>query len=331
MSEPSAGTVEVLLATYNGAAYLQQQLDSLLSQTYDDWRLLVRDDGSADRTVQIVERFRERHPDRVELLRDDDPRLGHVGNFSRLLERSRARYAAFCDQDDVWEPDKLALCMDRMRALERRHDSAAPLLVFTDLSVVDAQLEPIFDSFWELSGLRPGRDMQLGRLLQQNLVTGCTTFFNRALAERAAPIPSTADHHDWWLALVARASGHLEPVARQTVRYRQHGDNLVGARRAPLPLLPVRAALSYLVNLRARKEGLARRFGQAEDLLERLQGQLTRHDREQISAFLRAGEVGVLRRAGIALHHGLMPRGWSSKLSYVLFASSRSVRQPHRG
>jgi len=324
--EPAPATVEILLATYNGAAFLEEQLDSLLAQSYRDWRLLIRDDGSTDATPRIVEAFRQRHPDRVKLLRDADRRLGHVGNFSRLLERSRASHVALCDQDDVWEPDKLSLSLARMRALELRHGSKTPLLVFTDLVVVDARLSTLFESFWALSGSRPLRGIRLGRLLQQNVVTGCTAVLNRALVDRAVPIPATAVHHDWWLGLVALTSGQVEPLEHRTVRYRQHGHNAVGSRRRPRARIPLRAALRYLANLSAKKERLMQRFEQAAALLERYRDDLTPRDRTVLAAYLRSAEVSALRRAGIALRHGLMPRGWTSQLAYTLHGSSRRWR-----
>src|SRR5262245_40587271 len=114
-------TIDILLATYNGAAYLAEQLDSIEAQTHPNWRLIARDDGSTDGTLAVIETFRARHSEKVVVLRDEDGNIGLVQNFSRLMEASTAPYAAFCDQDDVWLPEKLSLCLERMRDLEAEH------------------------------------------------------------------------------------------------------------------------------------------------------------------------------------------------------------------
>src|SRR5262245_27039344 len=134
MTSPASAadsTIDILLATYNGATYLEEQLASIEAQTHPNWRLISRDDRSADGTPDILARFQNLHPDNVTILRDDDGNLGLVQNFSRLMETSTSPYAAFCDQDDVWMPEKLSLCLERMRDLEAKHGPDKPLLVFT--------------------------------------------------------------------------------------------------------------------------------------------------------------------------------------------------------
>ncbi len=116
MASGTVGNVDILLATYNGAAFLEAQLDSILAQTHKNWRLVIRDDGSTDKTPEILEAFWTRHPDKANVLRDADGDLGLVQNFSRLLEHVSAQYAAFCDQDDVWKPEKQELSLQKIRA-----------------------------------------------------------------------------------------------------------------------------------------------------------------------------------------------------------------------
>jgi len=192
--------IDILLATYNGAAFLEAQLESVVAQTHGDWRLIARDDGSTDRTPEILSAFQARHPGKVEILADGDGNLGLVRNFSRLLEHSDAPYAAFCDQDDVWIPEKLELSLAKMRELEREHGGDVPLLVFTDLEVVDEGLRVIDSSFWKYQKLDPKGGRCFSRLLVMNVVTGCSALANRSLARIAAPVPSQARVHDWWMA-----------------------------------------------------------------------------------------------------------------------------------
>ena len=277
--------VDILLATYNGAAFLEAQLDSILAQTHKNWRLVIRDDGSMDKTPEIIEAFRARHREKVVILEDEAGNLGLVQNYSRLLEHAGAVYVALCDQDDVWKPEKLELSLQKMRALEAEHGADKPLLVFTDLTVVDEDLRIIHPSFWRYQGLRPERCNSLNRLLLQNVVTGCTALMNRTLVERSVPLPAEAVVHDWWVALVAAAFGVAGYVAQPTVLYRQHGENLIGAESAHLFNLPARAYRG-LRHYDTRKRGIFASFGQAAALYTKYSKELSLDDKKTIAYFL---------------------------------------------
>jgi glycosyltransferase involved in cell wall biosynthesis len=230
-SQPKGLLIDILLATFQGGAFLSEQLDSLFAQTCQDFRIVVRDDGSTDDTMAILQKYAAHRPGRIEVLPPDGQRLGASGSFARLLGVSQAPYRMFCDQDDVWMSDKVAVSLTAMHDLERDKGSHTPLLVSTDLKVVNEELQVISDSFWGYQRIHPERLKRLSRVLVQNFATGCTVMLNRALADLALPIPAEAIMHDWWLALVASRFGKAQPLARATVLYRQHGRNDVGARR----------------------------------------------------------------------------------------------------
>ncbi|UFP95970.1 glycosyltransferase family 2 protein [Gloeobacter morelensis] len=222
-------TVEILLATYNGEPFLAEQLDSLRAQTWSDWQLQVRDDGSQDGTLTILKHYCGLDP-RIVLVEPDGRRLGACGSFAELLQRSRADYLMFCDQDDRWWPQKIATTLEAMRTAERTR-SRCPVLVHSDLAVVDAQMRPLSPSFWKYQSLDPHR-ARLQHLLVQNVVTGCATMINAPLRALALPIPvAAAVMHDWWLALVAAAFGQIASIERPLVDYRQHQRNRLGAKR----------------------------------------------------------------------------------------------------
>lgn len=221
-------TVQVLLATFNGAPHVGALLDSVLAQTLPGVRILTRDDGSSDDTPSIVEAYARRHPDRIQRLENGPPSGSAMGNFARLIDAADAPYIAFADQDDIWLPHKLALALDRMRAAEAKAGQGVPVLVHTDLTVVDGDLAPVAPSYWGLQGTDPLRRCGLADLLAENVVTGCAMLANRALVELARPVPAEAVMHDWWLALHAAAFGRLVPVAEPTLLYRRHGGNAVG-------------------------------------------------------------------------------------------------------
>jgi len=159
--------------------------------------------------------------------------IGVIQNFNALASASKAEYLAFADQDDVWEPDKLAVQMDLMLLMEKRFGPKTPILVHSDLAVCDAQMRIIAPSLWRFQRLNPAVK-DFSRLLVQNNITGCTVVINKALKERAFPVPQDAVVHDWWLALVASAVGRIGYVSRPLVRYRQHGGNQLGAVQSDL-------------------------------------------------------------------------------------------------
>ena len=214
--------VTVLLATYNGADFLQAQLHSLRDQVGVSWRLLWRDDGSNDDTAAIMEAFARELPACLDRACDHPGRIG-AGASYHLLARLAPRECAiaFCDQDDVWLPTKLAR---GMAALAQVRDGVPALYCARQL-LVNAELRPLGKS------LRMQRAPVFPMALAQNLATGCTVMLNPAAADllRAAP-PPPGTLHDWWsYLLVSGAAGQVIVDDVPVVLYRQHGRNLIGA------------------------------------------------------------------------------------------------------
>jgi glycosyltransferase involved in cell wall biosynthesis len=220
--------VDVLLATYNGQRFLPSLLDSLLAQNFNEFSILARDDCSDDSTPQILAEYAAKFPGRIKILPPPQQRSGPCANFAALLASTAADFVFLCDQDDVWLPDKMAVTYAAMERLVARHGPLCPLLVHTDLVVVDAELEPLSTSSYRYVGLDPQRNA-LGELLLGNVATGCTILMNRPLYEAARPIPHVALMHDHWITQVAAAVGHIEFLDEATILYRQHGANAVGA------------------------------------------------------------------------------------------------------
>jgi len=222
----------IVLATFNGADYLHQQLDSLLAQTESDWNLLIRDDGSTDATLAIIQQYVQKDR-RIELLTDNRGAAAGsaLGNFAILLGAALnkgADYIFCCDQDDIWDPRKLGLVLGRLKQLEGK--SRAPSLVHHDLAVVSDDLDPIADSFISLMNISPGDQLNPQRLISRNEITGCAMACNHALLKLAVPVPGQAVMHDWWLGLFAGFFGRLAFMPQQLVKYRQHDNNAIGAK-----------------------------------------------------------------------------------------------------
>ena len=176
--ETSAETV-ILLGTYNGEPFLKEQVDFILGQSYSDWILLIHDDGSTDRTVRIIKEYTRRYPGKIVFV-DDRIVLGSaVKNFSHLVEIARKdfdfKYLSFSDQDDVWLPEKLEKSIKRMRELEEKYGKDIPLLVYTDLKVVNKKLNLTSLSMWKDNKINPWRN-QTQMLILRNFIPRCTVF-----------------------------------------------------------------------------------------------------------------------------------------------------------
>ena len=221
----------IFMGTFNGASYLHAQLDSLIAQTVSSWMLYVRDDGSSDETPDILAQYATKDH-RIRLITEDTFKGGSaLNNFAGLINlayESKADYLFSCDQDDVWEPTKLAQLLQELKLIEGADKSAS--LVHHDLAVVDEKLNLINESFIDMMSIRPGNEQNPQRLISRNEVTGCAMACNRALLELALPISKDAVMHDWWLALFAGFFGRLHFMPQTLVKYRQHDKNVIGAK-----------------------------------------------------------------------------------------------------
>ncbi len=200
--------ISVCLATYNGGAYVGEQLRSVLSQLRANDEVVVSDDGSTDETLAVIARFND---PRLRLL-VGGCKLGVVKNFERALQASRGNTIFLCDQDDVWLPGKVERCQAAL---------ADCLLVVTDCVVVDNELKPLSPSFFRLRSSHPG----ILHNLWKNTYLGCCMAFRRELLQMALPFPNRIPMHDMWLGMIAEAHGGTCFVAEPLLLYRRHGGN----------------------------------------------------------------------------------------------------------
>ena len=300
------------MATYNSSEFLQAQLDSLFEQTDQDWELLIRDDSSTDQTPTILASYQERYPSRIHLYRSET-NVGARENFSTLLEIADADYIALADADDVWLARKIEAARAEVVRQEAPHGRNTPVLVHSDLRVVDHDLRSLASSFWAYQGLDVPGGHPLRRILMQNVVTGCSTMFNRSLLGRCRPVPPEAIMHDWWLALVASAAGVISELREPSVLYRQHAANRVGAKRGN----PIGAVAETIRNrtlwngeaLKALRENIVRTQHQARALDRSSGTALTPAQRAMVSAYGSVGTKPWLARRFTLLRHGLLKAG----------------------
>ena len=219
--------VTVIISTFNGSAYLQQQLDSLYAQTHPNIRIMVRDDGSSDTTRRILES--EQSQERLELLTGHD-NLGPSRSFFELLRKAAATktdFIAFCDQDDVWLPEKLSQAVTDLSAV--RNERAA--MYCSKLEIVDADLVHIGFTFVP-------KKLGFGNALVENVCTGCTIVLNRKAIDLICQnLPTRALAHDWWCYLVLSCFGEIIFDQDAHIKYRQHGNNVVGVPKGNLDRL----------------------------------------------------------------------------------------------
>ena len=278
--------ITILLATYNGEKYLDEQIRSLLTQTYDNIRIIVRDDGSTDRTPTMLASWAESHPEKLSIISDGRGNLRWRENFACLLGHCDTPYFALCDQDDVWLPTKVEVLLREIRRLEARAGQV-PILVHSDLKVVDADLAEISPSFFRHWHVNVERARRLDHLIINNFVVGCSLAGNKALLDLSHPLPATSPAHDWWLALVAASCGILRTIPEATLLYRQHGKNQIGAGAQKSNILwDARYILRRPRTLKARMaSALILLQAQAHVLLDRFGDRMSSHDREFLRAF----------------------------------------------
>ena len=227
----SEDRVAVLLCTYNGEKYLAEQLDSLIGQTYENFVCYVHDDGSKDRTMQILEEYKQKMQDRLVITQYQNDRHSASYNFCSLTkyadEKLDEQYIMFCDQDDVWLPEKIEKAVDAVKSAEA---DGEPALSYCDQKIVNERLEVMFNSNDEIIR-RTEADKSFKRIVFRNIACGCCICINRPLLRLVCEGMDIDDvvMHDWWVMLVAEAAGNVVYVPESLMLYRQHGNNSLGA------------------------------------------------------------------------------------------------------
>ncbi|MCI5751016.1 MAG: glycosyltransferase [Oscillospiraceae bacterium] len=226
--------VLVLLSSYNGEKYIREQLDSLLSQTMPVF-ILIRDDGSRDSTVSIIREYMERH-DNIRLIEGEN--LGFVGSFNALICNELTdeyEWSAFCDQDDVWLPEKLSAAVSMMK---KDYDPEIPTVYCSNLTVTDSELNP--------SGLAYDESISADKdPILYNYISGCASLINHAAAViyREGINPGIYAH-DKQIHCICYYLGRIIYDENSYILYRQHGSNTIGYSKSKPFLQGVRDVIS---------------------------------------------------------------------------------------
>ena len=300
--------IEVLMAVYNGSAYIREQIDSILNQTYENWHLTISDDGSTDGTDLIADEYAAKYPEQITRVYSG-VRFGNArDHFMWLSENCTSRYMLYSDQDDVFNPEKMSRLMDAMQNAERQWGRDLPILVFSDQTVVDEKLNVIEPSLMRCQK-QAFDSFDYHALLIQNVVTGGAMMVNRPLCSLAVQCRSRERiiMHDWWMAATAARFGKIIYLDEPLSLYRQHGGNSVGAKQV--------GSAGYIAgmmgNLRGVREMILRKKSQAGVFEETYTALLTAEDRQFLSRMKqsRSGIRFYLKNRGY-IHGFFRFMGW---------------------
>ena len=223
--------IDILLSTYNGERFLQKQIDSILTQTHTEWRLLIRDDGSSDNTYAILKEYQQNNPEKIIIFSNNiNQNIGVIKSFEFLLQQSNNEYIMFCDQDDIWLPNKIEISFNTIKELEAKHSQSTPIAIHSNLTLIDENENLLHNSFWQFANIRPNiLNTNIKFLAISNSATGCTMMINQALKNIVLPFPEKVYMHDMLIALTACKHGILHPIYQPLILYRQHNNNTIGA------------------------------------------------------------------------------------------------------
>ena len=305
--------VTILMATYNGEAYLAEQIESILAQTHQDFVLYINDDVSSDSTLAIAKAYAAKYPDKIIVSQNADNSGGSKENFIEMITTRKADYIMLSDQDDVWLPEKIELTLAKMKETEKAYPNT-PILVHTDLKIVNQDLEVLEPSYRRATSRNYNR-MAFRQVLTLNNVSGCTAMYNRRLADLLNRKPKYCVMHDWWLQLVGASFGKIAHVDRATILYRQHGGNAIGATNV--------RSIGYKLRRLADNSHIRNRinstYPQAESLLRLYESELTEEQKNILKRFIAIPSMKKLNRLQTICNLGVFMDGFSRNVAYFLF------------
>ena len=223
--------IDILMATYNGEKYLVEQLDSIINQTYHNWNLLIRDDNSTDKTLEIIQNYHKKDK-RIKILKDNKGNLGIVRNFEELLKSSESEFIMFSDQDDIWVENKLDMYLKMIEKIKNKG-----FMIHSDAILFDKNKSNILkDTFISKKAINKG----LENVFFNYFVQGATILISKEIKNFILPFPKEVYLHDRYIHLISELFFERIFVNKALIYYRQHGDNQIGAKNTIRELLSKR-------------------------------------------------------------------------------------------
>lgn len=222
--------VAILMATYNGEKYIQYQIDSIIAQTEKSWHLYIRDDGSTDKTISIIKKYQLDY-NNITLLEDNKGCLGVRDQFLYMLHVIDADYYMFCDQDDVWFPDKIEKSIKKIEEIESKFPNKA-VLIGSDCAMCGSELEVVNPSCWDHLRINPREFLTMNGIYVYPFITGASMILNRRVKEILPVLPDglpkNRPMYDWWILINTFKYGVVDLLVEPTRYYRQHSANVSG-------------------------------------------------------------------------------------------------------
>lgn len=295
--------VQVLLSTFNGEKYIAEQIQSILNQSYENLSILIRDDGSEDNTLEIVQQYCLRYPSHLKLLKGKN--IGVIKSFQMLLVEAdnNALYYSFCDQDDVWLPHKVEAAVKVLNS----QDEIKPLMHFSSTYLTDSSLKTT--KIWPDS---PSKNLTFYNALVENIAVGTTITINKSAKEmlvRKQPNSNNLIMHDWWFYLCVSAFGQITYDSLPSVLYRQHEANLVGGNTS-LKVLILRKIRSFSTN-----KGKRLLYKQALEFWKCYGDEINSEQKDQLQLFLKPRN-NIIRRISFLRHSKLYRQSFQENLLY---------------
>jgi glycosyltransferase involved in cell wall biosynthesis len=307
--------VDILLSVYNGGLYLQEQLKSIVAQTYKDWRLLVRDDGSTDESIEIIEQFRNTYPEKVEVVKDDIGNQGYNASFMELMKHTKADHIMLCDQDDYWYPEKITELLAAIQ-MEEKKDSTKGILVFSDVELTDDKLNITCNSFLRQLKYNGNKGNQVFFL--KNYAPGCSIMLNKILLQQASKTRNIIGFHDQWLIMLAAATNSIFCLNKPLMKYRQHSNNAIGIKgQQRQSLMPfIKDSLKYVFqNKRYRELMYSKNTAQMQNICSAFPALVSK----ETSAFIAIGRSGYMARKLRSISKPyLIGRSFLEQLTYII-------------
>ena len=290
--------ISVVLATFNGERFLEKQIKSILEQTLPPSKILVFDDRSSDKTIEILKSFDGNSSIEYAINHENK---GVTRNFIDGILATETSYIALADQDDIWKRDKLERCYHTIKNLEAE---GKPSIVFSDLEVIDANDQVVSASFWKELGINDYH-FCFDTLLFGNFVTGCTILMDHNIRKYLSRIPVNLDIHDSWIALLAYSFGNASGIKLPLVSYRQHHNNITYSTSVRKRTIYSRF-LSHLHFLMHPEKYLGHRFKVIQAFYETFQDEISEELAEKIHSFLLLKDQGYLKQK-LAMRRNFKP------------------------
>lgn len=309
----------ILMATYNGGKYLASQIESIINQTYKNWILLIRDDDSNDNTGLVISQYTSKF-ENIQQINYPGKKKGALSNFTALYnwmkKNMNPEYVMFCDQDDIWMPEKIERSVNYMHDLENSH-GYSPLLIYSDLEFINEKGEDLNTRINVLPKIT------FNQIIAQNYCFGCTMLLNKKLVDEIDEISEYADNHDHWIALVATSLGRACYLDGKVILYRQHSLNVTSQGNS----LRLRIE-RYTKGLKTRVNNLSATLVMLNHFYQVYYVKLDLNKREILGAYLAAYGSGFINVVKTIIKYKILRKNYLQNIGFLILIINFLRRKP---